>query len=145
METKKDELLMLMSCKQMKDDQWKRNQCYIGVSVRLWWLCPTPLRHCSGEGATRSPPFFGAPRGPLCLCVLLFPLHAQTPSPPRCARRGQGQLQASQATPGSPQPWHSTGGRVNPTGSGLDLQKEEKKMQAHTEISATERAESLLS
>lgn len=72
METKKDELLMLMSCKQMKDDQWKRNQCYIGVSVRLWWLCPTPLRHCSGEGATLAPLHsLGPPEGPcvsVCYC-----------------------------------------------------------------------------
>lgn len=63
---------MLMSCKQMKDDQWKRNQCYIGVSVRLWWLCPTPLRHCSGEGATRAPLHsLGPPEGPcvsVCYC-----------------------------------------------------------------------------
>lgn len=84
-----------------------------------------------GRSSPRSPPTFGAPpgdpRGPLCLCKLLFPLHAQTPSPPRCARRGLGRLQASQATPGSRQLWHSASGTMNPTGSGLDLQKHEKK------------------
>lgn len=54
-----NELLMLMRCKWMTDGQWKRNQCYIGVNVildvRFWWLCPTPLRHCSGAGATLAP------------------------------------------------------------------------------------------
>lgn len=61
--------------------------------------------------------------------MLLLPLHAQTPSPPRCARMGQGQPQASQAAPGSHLPWHSASGIMNPTGSGRDLQNKRQNIQ----------------
>ncbi len=67
-----DERLMLMNCKWMNDGQWKRNQCYIGVNVRLWWLCLAPLRHRSGAGATLAPlQLLGPPEGPcvsVCYC-----------------------------------------------------------------------------
>lgn len=117
---------MSMSCERMTDGWWL--QSYIGVNliedVRLWCLCLAPLRHCSGAGAPFAPSniwALGEPREPLCLCMLLFPLHAQTPSPPRCARTGLERFQASQAAPGSRRPLHSAGGTVNPAGSGLDL------------------------
>lgn len=83
-----------------------------------------------GRSTLRSPPTFvapGEPRELLCLCMLLFPLHAQTPSPPRCARTGLERFQASQAAPGSRRPSHSAGGTANPTGSGLDLSPPKKK------------------
>lgn len=86
-----------------------------------------------GRSTLRSPPSFvgpGEPREPLCLCMLLFPLHAQTPSPPRCARTGLEQFQASLAAPGSRRPSHSAGGTANPTGSGLDLSQ--KKTKTHS-------------
>lgn len=105
------------------------SQCYIGCEALVTLSNPSEAL-LWGRSNPRSPPSFGAlgdPRGPLCLCMLLFPLHAQNPSPPRCARRGLGRLQASQATPGSPQPWHSADGTMNPTGSGLDLQKHRRK------------------
>lgn len=113
----------------------ERNQCYIGVDVILMWGSGTEALFSPSEALLwgrsdpRSPPTFGVrggPRGPPCLCMLLFPLHAQTPSPPRCARRGLGRLQASQAAPGSRRPWRSAGGIKTPTGSGLDLRKEEE-------------------
>lgn len=114
---------MLMSCERMKDGWW--HQSYIGVNliedVRLWCLCLAPLRHCSGAGAPFAPLQHLGPWEPVCLCMLLFPLHAQTPSPPRCARTGLERFQASQAAPGSRRPLHSAGGTVNPAGSGLDL------------------------
>lgn len=103
--------------------------CYIGCEALVTLSSPSeaPLW---GRSNSRSPPTFwapGDPRGPPCLCKLLFPLHAQNPSPPRCARRGLGRLQASQAVPGSRRPSHSAGGTMNPTESGLDLQKQEKR------------------
>lgn len=116
-------------------------ECYIGVGVirdgGVWGggvsLSSPSEAPLWGRSHPRSPPAFGAPGeapgGPLCLCMLLFPLHAQTPSPPRCARRGLGRLRASRATPGSRRPWRSAGGTVNPTGSGLDLQ--EQRQTAH--------------
>lgn len=105
------------------------SQCYIGREALAALSNPSEALLWDRSNP-RFPPSFGAPgdpRGPLCLCMLLFPLHAQTPSPPRCARRGLGQLRASQAAPGSPRPWHSVGGTKNPTGSGLDLKKTPEK------------------
>lgn len=114
-------VLMVTGCKWMDEESmiyW--SWAYFGwealvssPSEALLWRRSSP----------RSPLPAGAPEGPPCLCMLLFPLHAQTPSPPRCARRGRGRFRASRAAPGSPQPWHSAGGKANPAGSGLYLQK----------------------
>lgn len=94
-------------------------------SVQPFWGTALGQEHLSLPSDFRGPP--GDPRGLPCLYMLLFPLHAQTPSPPRCARRDRGRPRASQATPGSPLPLHSVGGTVTPTGNGLDLQTVRKK------------------
>lgn len=103
-------------------------------SMLYWSRCCVTLRDPSeallwSRSNPCSPRLFGAPRrnskGPLCLCMLLFPLHAQTPSPPRCARRDLGPTRANQATPGSPQLWRSADGTKTPTGNGLDLHKKQ--------------------
>ena len=68
------------------------------------------------------------------LCMLLFPLHAQTPSPPRCARRGLGRLGASQAAPGSPPPWCSAGGTGSQAGSGPGLGENKEHINQHKNL-----------
>ena len=101
---------------------WSR--CFIRSEALEALLSPSEALLWGRSNPCSSPTVgvLGEPRGPQCLCMLLFPLHAQTPSPPRCAQRGLGRLLASQAAPGSRQPWHSASGTMNPAGNGLDLQ-----------------------